>query len=649
MHHTLNGQNKYSVLIPFDINSAFAYSYNAELCVGQLVIVSFRNREVIGVISANYVDYDGDTKQILSVLPYKINDSYVKFCEFMARYTMNNIGNVIRLLIPFSIDKILAEEKNIRPILPLSGNKIILTELQAKALALMKACDKSKAILLHGIPGSGKTEVFLEFIKDMKQVLILVPEVSLSDELAKKVSGRVKLPVYIWHHSISPAKKRDIWKKAVNGEQIIIVGARSALFIPFSELKCIIIDEEHDSSFKQSEGLTYNARDMGVYLANLLNIPIILSSATPSIESYNNAVNGKYEYIRLSAKFFENKSKPNVYIDDLRKQRQTGVLSEYSIRAVNRCLEQNKQAMVFVNRRGHTPKILCSSCGWKVSCPHCDTWLCYHLNENCLICHHCGYKSIPIRKCKECGEETLIGIGAGVEKAEASISTVFPNARIMSLSSDNMNTPAKISTTLAKITQREVDIIVGTQIISKGHNFPALNTIIVTCLDAMLYGDDFRIAEKAFQTTYQIAGRAGRFAESGDACIVYQTYNPTDMLVNMIASGDMEKFYDMEISNRKMMRMPPFGKMISILISSASEQAIADFAKNLVRAELHSEDFKVLGPIIPSFPKINNVYRLRFIVMSGKYAHGYVRQWISRVKIPRNVRLSIDVDPQDFF
>lgn len=648
-----NEQNRYNVIAPLAINSTFAYSHHDKLSVGQFVVINFRNREIVGLISGDCLDYNGDIKQISSILPYAINPSYVKFCNFVAQYTMNDLGKIMRLMVPFSIEKILTEEKNIKPII--SGENSIeinLNDAQKRAVEAMHKVirgNKFKTILLHGVTGSGKTEVFLEFMKGMHQVLIIVPEISLSNELAKKVSDRLKIPVYIWHHSISTTKKRDIWKKAINGEKMAIVGARSALFIPFSQLECIVIDEEHDASLKQSEGIIYHARDMGVYLANLLRIPIILSSATPSLETYSNAINKKYEYIKINSKFFEGKYKPQVYVDDLTKQKQESLLSEYSLNAIKQCLSENKQVVIFINRRGHTPKILCSSCGWKVTCPRCDTWLCYHIQDNYLACHHCDFKSVPLKKCKECGEETLIGIGTGVEKATVILSEIFPKARIMSLSSDNMNTPNKISKILEKITKHEVDIIVGTQIIAKGHNFPALNTIIITCLDAMLYGDDFRTTEKAFQTTYQIAGRAGRFEKSGGSRIIYQTYNPADPLVQLISSGDINKFYDIELSNREATHMPPFGKMISILISSTNFNLLSDFSKNFMRCEPKSPNFRVIGPISPSIPKINNVYRLRFIILSEKYAHEYVKQWLSKIKIPNGIKISIDVAPQDFF
>ncbi len=646
-------QNRYNVIAPLAINSTFAYSYGDELPIGQFVVINFRNRDVIGLISENCQDYNGNVKQISSILPYTICPLYVKFCNFIAKYTMNHLGKIMRLMVPFSIDNILMEEKNIKPITSDENSiKIDLNEAQKKALKAMHKTfseNKHKTILLHGVTGSGKTEVFLEFMKGINQGLIIVPEISLSIELAKKVSNRLKMPVYIWHHSVSAIKKRDIWKKAINGEKMAIVGARSALFIPFFNLECIVIDEEHDSSLKQSEGVIYHARDMGVYLANLLNIPIILSSATPSLESYNNAINNKYEYIKIDAKFFEGQYKPQVYIDDLKKQKHKNFLSEYSVNAIAQCLSENKQAVIFINRRGHTPKILCSSCGWKVICPRCDTWLCYHIQDNCLVCHRCSFKSISLKKCKECGEETLIGLGIGVEKATFLISDIFPQARVMSLSSDNMNTSNKISKILEKITKHEVDIIVGTQIIAKGHNFPALNTIIIAYLDSMLYGDDFRAIEKVFQTTYQIAGRAGRFENSGGARIIYQTYNPSDPLVQLISSGDIDKFYDIELCNRKIGHMPPFGKMISILVSSTNDKLLNDFAKNFMRCQPRYQNFKVLGPLSPFITKINNIYRLRFIILSEKYAHEYVKQWLSKIKISSNIKISIDVDPQDFF
>ncbi|MDR3031419.1 MAG: primosomal protein N', partial [Holosporales bacterium] len=495
----------YNVGIRRDISELYSYSYFERIDIGQLVVVNFRNKEEIGVIiNSEPSSFTGELKSVLSILPYVLPQEYISFAKFVASYNLTNFGNILKFLVPFSVNKILLPERNIKTA-KIKEEHMKLNDEQKEAVSkMLKFQESFKTILLHGITGSGKTEAFLEFAKPIiqsgKQILIMVPEIALSNELSSKVSSRLGVNCYIWHNSIPPTKKLSIWKKAIEGEQICIVGARSSLFVPFKNLGCIIIDEEHDHSYKQAESTIYNARDMGIYLGSCLNIPVILSSATPAVESYNNAINGKYEYIKLKSRYFKNSSLPTVYIDDIRNRQLNGTLSEYSIDEIRKCLSFKKQALIFINRRGHTPKILCKSCGWRITCPGCSSWLCYHYETNEFVCHYCGHKTGIKTKCDNCGECSLIGIGAGVEKVSIECSALFPNAKILALSSDLINTPNKISKALNLIKNREVDLIIGTQIVSKGHNFNNINLVVITCVDSMLYGDDFRSIERAFQT-----------------------------------------------------------------------------------------------------------------------------------------------------
>ncbi|MDR1488215.1 MAG: primosomal protein N' [Holosporales bacterium] len=646
----------YSVAVPFDVPQiSFTYSHiDDSLKNGQIVIVNFRNKECIGIITEkNNENYKGKLKQILSILPYRIPKAYIELSKFVSKYTITSFGRILKLLVPFSIESILLEEKKIKSVYAKIAEKISLNSSQAFAVSQIKKFDTQfKTILLHGVTGSGKTEVFLEIAKAKKQVLILIPEIALSTGLAEKITSRLpNIPVFIWHHSVSLAKKRDIWKKAINGEKLIIVGARSAVFIPFSKLELIIIDEEHDISLKQSEGIIYHARDMAIYLANLIKIPIILSSATPSFETYYNAIIlKKYEYIELKNRYFKGVTPSQIYIDDLKKHKYNGnLLSEYSIKSIKSSLSCGKQALIFINRRGHTPRTLCSKCGWKATCPNCDTWLCYHEKDKFLRCHYCGYATKHILRCNECGGDTLIGAGIGIEKAFEQISKIFPNARIMNVSSDNMNTPAKIESSIGIIERGEVDIILGTQILAKGHNFMKLNTIIVSCVDSMLYGEDFRASEKAFAMILQVSGRAGRSEQSGISTVIFQTFNPDDTLVKLLVSGDLEEFYRQELSNRRATKMPPFGKIISITLSSQNQNELRSFANSILRNGVTSQSgIRVIGPITPHISRIRNTYRLRFIVISSHLVQNYVKNWINLIKVPKNIRITIDVDPYDF-
>ena len=645
---------KYSVVVTRDLNSSYTYCYDQELDIGQVVSVDFRNSCITGVVIDNVgSDFDGKIKKIDLILPYKIPESYIEFAKFVSEYNLIRLGTVYSMIVPFSTDAILVPEKPVKIPKITAESPVILNDEQQSAVSeILHYKNEFKTILLHGITGSGKTEVFLEFAKEIMnsgnatQILILVPEIALSNELAKKVASRLDCEVYIWHNTVAKSKKLNIWKKAIDGQRMVIVGARSALFIPFSKLGLIIIDEEHDMSFKQSETAIYNARDMAVYLGYTLDIPVVLSSATPSVESYYNAINGKYKYIKLTSRYHKNATLPAISIDDLRQEKQSGTLSEYSRREIQRCLKNGKQALIFVNRRGHTPKVLCRHCGERVTCPGCSAWLCYHLDTRELVCHYCDFRTPAKNICSSCGEKSLVGIGAGIEKVQEECAELFPNARILVLSSDTINTPNKISKAIEQIKNNEVDIVLGTQIVAKGHNFNNLSLVVVTCVDAMLYGDDFRAIEKTFQLLYQVAGRAGRSGDTPGKVII-QTYNPDDYIMQILENNDIDRFYETEIQNRKMTQMPPFGKMAAITLSALSEREVSDFATKLVATMPRFAGIKILGPIQPAIYKIRSRYRLKILVLS-QYS---LQKYISSVKFlqspSRNIRLTIDIDPYE--
>lgn len=647
---------KYNVVVTRDLPDPYTYSFDQKIDNGQIVSVDFRNKETLGVvIDSEGTDFAGKLKKISLVLPYKIPSQYVKFANFVSNYNLIKIGTVYKLIIPFSVDSLLLPEKDIKPQKVLDRIDIVLNnEQKAAASRISNYIGQFKTVVLHGVTGSGKTEVFLEVAKGIiegengrKQILILVPEIALSTELSKKVASRLGCDVFIWHNTISKSKKLNIWKKAIEGKKLIVVGARSALFIPFSNLGLIVIDEEHDMSFKQSETAIYNARDMAIYLAFCSNIPIILSSATPSVETYNNAKIKKYEYIKLNSRFYENAKLPTVTIDDLRKENVLGTLSEYSIKEIKACLSMKKQALIFVNRRGHTPKILCRSCGEKVSCPGCSSWLCYHQLTSEFVCHYCGFKT-PVRDfCGYCGQKTLIGIGSGIEKLLAECSEIFPEAKLLALSSDTMDTPNKITKAIEKIKNNEVDIILGTQIVAKGHNFDNLSLVVITCVDAMLYGEDFRAMEKAFQLLYQVSGRAGRTGGSNSKVII-QTYNPDDYLMHVIQNNDLEGLYETELQNRMLTQMPPFGKMASITISALSEYEVNDFAKKLMYSMPRVNGIRIMGPIQPMIYKLRSRYRLKILILSEHPLQNYIKRIEFLTKIPNNIKVIIDIDPYEF-
>ncbi|MDR2598314.1 MAG: primosomal protein N' [Holosporales bacterium] len=664
---------KYGVAVFLNIDNVYTYSHGEPIDMGQIVVVPVRNTEVIGTVvqidnqssEHELSNPEGTTKpikSIRSILPYSIPEPYVVFAQFVADYNLNAVGMVLKLIVPFSIDALLSHEKIAGELKESKKTrdahttevKLNIPQQNAVEKIIQLSSDGFKTFLLHGITGSGKTEVFLEVARNRlfvsraeRQILILVPEVALSGELAKKVAARIGIEVFIWHNSISKSKKLRIWRMAISGEPIAVVGARSALFIPFQNLGIIIVDEEHDSSFKQDETTMYNARDMAVYLGQCLKIPVILSSATPSVESYNNAKIGKYEYIKLSSRYFENAKLPEVTIHDLRKEKLNGCLSNYAAEKIFECLRAKRQALVFVNRRGHTPKVLCKSCGWKITCPGCSTWLCYHQDTSDFVCHCCGHRTYVRNSCEECGSTNLIGIGIGVEKAHEECKKLFPEARILVLSSDTMNTPNKIAKAIEEITRMNVDIILGTQIVAKGHNFDALNLVVVTCIDAMLYGEDFRSLERACQLLYQVSGRAGRTGEFGSEVII-QTFCPNDDLMKIVKNNDTERMYASEIRNRQLLKMPPFWNMASITMSALTEKEVSDFARELALKAPRRRDVKIIGPLQPVIFKMRSRYRLRLIVTSSSRLQDYIREWVSSIRIPKCIKIIIDIDPYNF-
>jgi primosomal protein N' (replication factor Y) len=603
------------------------------------------------VITIDLQGYTGPTKEIVDTLAYKIPSTYIELIKFASSYNMISIGMIAKLVVPFSMQNILKSEKYL-PQKELLIKNTTLSFEQKEALNKINNCVRKNKnpILIHGITGSGKTEVFLHYIaqrrsNESSQFLILVPEIALSNEVAKKVEERTGTETHIWHNSISIGKKLRIWKKAISGEKMAIVGARSALFVPLRCLATIVVDEEHDQSYKQNENPLYNARDMAVVLANLREIPIILSSATPSLESFYNSLSEKYNYIPMRNRFAEKAFLPKMEIIDMKKEK--NLLSEHAKSEIQKRLDNNKQVLVFINKRGYALRILCSNCGKKILCPNCSTWLCFHAKENKLLCHYCNFKTELSKKCSSCGED-LISIGIGAEKCEEILKKLFQTSRIEEVSSDTLNTPVKIQNMIDKIKNRQVSIIVGTQIVSKGHNFPDLDLAILLNVDDFSYGDDFRARERAFQLISQVSGRVGR-QQTKDSLIILQALDTNDDFLQMISKNEIfDEFYHKELELRKKTRMPPFCKLGAIIISSFNEKTLLAFAQKLREIAPKMDQIYLLGPIPAPIYKIKARYRVRFLVVSKGLVQHFISQWLKSVKTPNNIKLTIDIDPYYF-
>ena len=508
--------------------------------------------------------------------------------------------------------------------------------------------------VLEGVPGSGKTEVYLEAICEAlskgKQALILLPEITLGAQWFKRFKNRFGCAPAEWHSDLSASKRTMTWRAVATGEATVVVGARSALFLPYHNLGVIIIDEEHDQSFKQEEGVIYNARDMAVVLANLSKIPINLVSATPSLETLHNVALGRYEYFNLPDRY-GGAQLPDMDIIDMRKDRpEPGKwLSPKLIEALRKTFETNEQALLFLNRRGYAPLTLCQNCGHRFQCPQCTAWLVEHRFRGCLQCHHCGYQEGVPKKCPNCGnEEKLFSCGPGVERIAEEFAENFPKMRVEIAVSDNLHTPNQAKNLINKIENREIDLVIGTQIIAKGYHFPYLTLVGIIDADIGLTGGDIRALERTYQLLYQVSGRAGRGDRKGH--VLLQTYNPQNAVMHALTNGDHKHFIQTMTLDREQNCMPPFGRLVGVIISGKDEYAVDQGAINLARTAPRDSGVITLGPAPAPLALLRGRHRRRFLVKAEKQVNiqARMRSWLKATIIPRKVRVQWDVDPYSF-
>ena len=513
--------------------------------------------------------------------------------------------------------------------------------------------EKFNVSVLIGITGSGKTLVYFERIKKLikqnKQALILIPEIFLTTQFKKRFEQFFGYEPAIWHSKISKNKKKNIWNLVAQNKIKIVIGARSSLFLPFKNLGLIVVDEEHDPSYKQEEGVIYNARDMAISRASIENIPIHLVTAVPSLETYNNILNKKYRKTELK-KRYENYPLPKTKIINLNFEKlKNGSLSKEAISISKSYLKKNNQILFFLNRRGYAPFLICKECGFRHTCPNCSIYLTYHKVSDKIICHHCGYQSKTKRKCvKENSYCNFSMYGPGVEKVFEELKKIFPNKRIKIFSSDYLKKKQNSENLINEINEQKVDILVGTQMISKGFNFPKLNCIIVVDADFTGKGYDLRTTEKNIQLYNQLSGRAGRF--SRDSIIVYQTINPEHQVLTNLIQNKPESFFINELSLRKENNLPPFSRLISLIISSESKE---NSFRGAIEIKIKIENIKgiqVLGPIDSPIFKKKKKYRTRLLIRSDSkiLCQKYLLNVLENLKISRKIKLTVDVDPINF-
>ena len=535
-----------------------------------------------------------------------------------------------------------------------------LTDEQMAAAEALKAGVGARSYgttLLKGVTGSGKTEVYLEAVGAClaagRQALVLLPEIALTAEFLTRVEARFGARPAEWHSGVTMTERRRAWRMVSEGGAQLVVGARSALFLPFQDLGLIVVDEEHDTSYKQEDGVLYNARDMAVLRASLTKAQVVLASATPSLESWANADAGKYKRVTLTSRFGA-AAMPDIHAIDMRDEGLPADrwVSKTLVDQVTRRIEAGEQSLLFLNRRGYAPVTICRACGFQIGCDHCDARMVEHRFLKRLVCHQCGESKPMPEACPSCDAEgRLAPVGPGVERLAEEVQSLFPDARTSVLSSDVFGSARALKSEIERIASGEADIIIGTQIVAKGHNFPLLTLVGVIDADLGLQGSDLRAAERTFQLMRQVAGRAGRAEKPGVAYL--QTYQPAHPVIEAILSGDEEEFWEAEARERKQAGVPPYGRMAGIVLSSPDVQEVFDIGRVLAsrREPLSRIGAQVFGPAAAPIARIRGRHRVRLLVKADKAAplQEALAAWVGQVKMPSNLRISIDIDPQTFY
>jgi primosomal protein N' (replication factor Y) len=509
--------------------------------------------------------------------------------------------------------------------------------------------------LIDGVTGSGKTEVYLEAVAEClrkgRQALVLVPEIALTQAFLERFAERFGARPAEWHSDVTPRNRARTWRAAATGEVSVVVGARSALYLPFRDLGLIAVDEEHDAAYKQEEWASYNARDMAVVRARLSDIPLVLASATPSLETQMNVAWGRYHAIRLPERA-SGAAMPEIRLVDMRRYppERGRWLSPPLVRAVEEAVGRGEQALLFLNRRGYAPLTLCRACGHRFQCPNCSTWLVDHRFRGTLECHQCGHVERRPESCPSCGAlDSLVSCGPGVERIAEEVHARWPGFRTVVMSSDMTGGVQRQRLEFAEIEKGNCDIVIGTQLVAKGHNFPGLSLVGVIDADIGLQHGDLRAAERTFQLLAQVTGRAGRLAGKGRGLI--QTYAPEHPVMAAIASGDRERFYGAETEAREMAGMPPFGRLASLVVSAPEKTEAHAYARALARAAPVSGDIAVLGPAEAPLSILRGRHRFRLLVHGARASdmQGFLRGWLGGApKALGGVKLQVDVDPQSF-
>lgn len=651
---------KIPVLFPkiFDYPFTYKSEISESLNSGDFVKVPFGSNEITGVVwpYEQKTEKKFKIKKIIKKINVKnLNSSMIEFISWFSKYNLVPLGMSLKMCL---LNKDVVEKDFNKEFdkfkIKKSKNKFLLNTEQKKSLTFMRSVGNNYNVtVLEGVAGSGKTLVYFERVKDLInkgfQALILLPEIALTNQFSRRFQKFFGVMPAIWHSGTTKKNKSIIWKGITEGKIKIVIGARSSLFLPFKNLGIIIVDEEHDVSYKQDEGVSYNARDMAITRASLENIPINLVTSIPSIETYNNIINKKYYITKLSKRYRE-ASLPNIEIINLHSEvlNKESWIANKTISKVNQYLEKGDQVLFFLNRRGYAPFVVCKKCGYKFECPNCTVNLNFHRKLNKLLCHYCGHKSLLSRLCKDNKKCDLLFCGPGVERIFAELKKIYPNKKVEIFSSDTLKKNKSTNALLKKVEKKKIDILVGTQLLSKGFHFPKLNCIVVVDGDFSSHGYDLRSAEKNIQLYHQLAGRAGR--ESNTSTVYFQTYTPDDEILLNISKNDPHAFLQKELLLRKEKKLPPFYRLISLIISGKNETLIMKFAISIKSKLPKINEVNVLGPVLAPITKLKKKYRCRILIRYPKnlFMQKYLSQSLNKIKIASGIKLEVDVDPINF-
>ena len=649
---------KYPVLIPNIFNFPFTYESDLDLKVGDYVYVPFGKSKITGVVWNEFEKKNKKNfhiKKILKKIEIEpLKKEIITFLNWFSEYNLVPKGMCLKLHLLSGEAITNYEDENYLPYNKQKFvNKFTLSSDQREIFEEMsKKNNKFRVHLLQGTTGSGKTIVYFKHIKQLlekgHQAMILLPEIGLTAEFENKFEEFFGFSAAVWHSGITPKKKKIIWSGVSSGKINVIIGARSSLFLPFKNLGIIIVDEEHDQSFKQDEGVIYNARDMAISRASFENIPVNLITAVPSIETYDNIKKGKYSFSKIE-KRYQNASLPNYEIINLNntKLETQSWLSKEIIQKVNLHLEKNDQILFFLNRRGFSPYVLCKKCLESYSCPNCSINLVYHKHKQNLLCHYCGHKTTLDRDCSKQGRCDFVFSGPGVERIFEEVKKNFPGKKSIIFSSDTMN-KKNSSEILEKIINNEIKILIGTQLISKGFHFPNLNCIVVIDIDLSSQGHDLRGAEKNLQLYHQLSGRAGRTGKP--STVYFQTYNLNTKMISDITNKNPDIFLNKELEIRKLNDLPPFQRFIALIITGKKENFLEQEAIKFKNFIMNSVEGKVLGPVSAPIFRIKRKFRARLLIRGKKSlkVQNSLTKIISKYKFPSGIKLTVDVDPINF-